>query len=193
MKHNGTEVKTMTYNGHAVNSWVHNGVEVFTAEREIYSAGLEFNYDVPYKTLENPYVDNEYISSISGTAHADSTTQTTTAFGRWHYIGKLTDKALSDYKYVKIYYTAGVNFVHRAGGSSQNVGAYIYNGSSPVVRVYTSTRGEKELVSEVYTIPTREFANIQFRPFGESEYQGDVLAAGIGITKLVLTNKKPST
>ncbi len=29
MKHNGTEVKSMTYNGRAVNSWVHNGVEVY--------------------------------------------------------------------------------------------------------------------------------------------------------------------
>lgn len=35
-KHNGTEIQGMTYNGQEVSTWIHNGVEVFSASEPFY-------------------------------------------------------------------------------------------------------------------------------------------------------------
>ena len=204
MTHNGIELQSMTYNGQEVNSWVHNGVEVFTAEREIYRATLGYvittggdvQNNIPKEVTEVTFIDTDYITDTEGIAYVDSISTTVSDVHDYGTIGTPTSKALSRYKYAKIYYevalsiyrTSSEDYGHKARCSlNGNQIAYISKES------YPDSNKDYPLTEGIMTIPIEKLnSTAVLFAYSKSRRQGDQIYAGIGVTKIVLTNKEPT-
>ena len=187
----GIAIKTMKHNDRFVASWIHNGKEVLT-ESVIYSAELQFNNEVPQSVSGTPFIDTYYLASVQGVAYAQAVNamadMTTTI-----QIGTLTNKALSTYKYAKIYYTAVGNVAYKANfGSSLYPYAECLINEDRVVKAglgYTDGDVGVKSISGVYVVPIENFSSLKIIAFCDRVHQADLIYAGIGITRIALSNK----
>ena len=196
MKHNNTELISMTYNGNDVMSWTHNGVEVFNSEIEIYNASLEYRTSfpegIPCGISGEPYVNSKYITDVNALAYADTNKTFWGLTGTDivnSSLGILSELALSRYKYIHIhyYYGAGVN---KSSYDGQTAYCSICEQKLDEATVYKSPI----ITTGVKIITTQEFNSYTDHLYAQAtnKRQGVHTYAGIGVTKIVLTNKEPT-
>ena len=192
MKHNGTELQSMTFNGQVVRSWVHNGVEVFCARRIVYSATLGYIQDnVPSHIIGIPFIDEEYITNdnpkLAYVMWYDKDSGNQVDYSK---IVTPTDRALLSYKYVEIHYEYGIRITYHEYSEYDASGTCKVNGKIVGYCNYTYNRSDSG--SGVLILPIDELGSNEIRAYVSTMDKKDRIYAGIGITQIILTNEKPA-
>lgn len=212
LKVDETDVQSMTFNGREVNKWVHNGVEVI-GDRMIYSAELDFRIFgskttvAPISVKGDPFIDTELLDSSNWSNQIGSTGGALSAYDYYeplniktdilHLDGILTDKAYLRYKYVQIHYTYGA-WIFQNGSYGQKASCSIMGESVVDINYQGTNYPDTESGSGIITIPitdiptqygsTYTFATVSVAIANSNDF----CFSGVGITKIVLTNIKPT-
>lgn len=106
---NGTTLTSMTYNGQAVNTWIHNGVQVFSVTKYLYSGTANEGNFKKYPCILTGYIPQ--VSNNSGTLTIGSSlTYKSTLIG-YSVVSDAVD--LTNYKYLRFTHTSatgGIGF-----------------------------------------------------------------------------------
>ncbi len=206
MKLNGKDVNKVTYNGQTVKTWIHNGVEIFGDERVIYSAELGFvETIVPNNVVGTPFIDAEWIDAERWSDQFDDDNDDSGVVGCYSgnsdmadlidYMGwnVFTDKTYSKYKYVQIHYTYGAKITNLSDNANQYGRCWVRDKGYICTVTYQHRTASG---NGIITIPTNDIiANPGWYwcTVDSHLYRiGDAIRAGIGITKIVLTNNEPT-
>lgn len=194
-KVDNTTIRSVTYNDKKLESWIHNDAEVFTAEKLVFSASYSYFIN-PSNSSEKvfplaidgvPFVDKSYISEFDSCVHINSQEHNNQGYEERVTIGQLTDKALQKFDYARVYYECG-SYVSSAGDH-----AYGYcEIADRSELVYVSATGDSLSESGFVIVPASSLHSTNVKAYFHIWGSGDNIDVGIAITKIVLTNEKPT-